>query len=131
MGMGYAACSTVSIKYEDLKELCPNEIKAIETHEKFIDWGDLALHIRYEDEVAEVLGTVVNNLIVAFKRITEMNGSSLILFLTYYNQEIGSRYDAVEHKDYCIFELYNVYELSPAAKRLKSKLKFNSYVEYC
>lgn len=125
MGMGYSACEAVAIKYEDIKELCPNEIGAIESNEKFEGWGKLALHMVYEFEDAEAFAPLVDNLINAFKTATGLGMS-----LTHYDYDSGSRYDEVEHKEGCIFEVLDVYELTPEAKRLKEKLHFGSYVVF-
>jgi hypothetical protein len=125
MGMGYSACRAVAIKYEDIKELCPNEIGAIEAHEEFEGWSDLALHMVHGFEDAEAFAPLVDNLINAFK-----NATALDICLTYYDYDSGSRYDEVEHKEGCIFEVLDVYELTPEAKRLKEKLHFGSWVVF-
>jgi hypothetical protein len=125
MGMGYSACKVVAIKYEYIKELCPKEIGAIEAHEEFEGWGKLALYMVYEFEDAEAFAPLVDNLINAFKTATGLGMS-----LTQYDYDSGSRYDEVEHKEGCIFEVLDVYELTPKAKRLKKKLHFGSYVVF-
>jgi len=130
MGMGYAACVTQAFKYADVKELCPAEVAAIEAVEGFETWGDLARGLWCEDEDFLPYKPSVDALCNAFSKATETNGEGLKLFLTYYDEESGDRYDEVSHHDNCIFEVGGVYQFTPAGERFIGKLQNATYVVF-
>jgi hypothetical protein len=130
MGMGFAANSGMAIKYDDLKELCPQEIAAIESHESFEDWGSLARGLWLDEENFKDFVPLVKKLEKSFKAATTTKSSNLKLYLTYYDEENGDRYDEVVHSDGCIFEVDNVYQLTPAGKKFKEKLHRNNFVTF-
>lgn len=131
MGMGYAACSTQAFKYDDVKELCPAEVAAIEAVEGFESWGALAqsLWCDNEEELAP-FKPLVEALCNAFSKATEVDGKGLKLILTYYDEGSGDRYDEVEHLDGCMFEVEGVYQMTPAGNKFKDKLAFATYVVF-
>lgn len=131
MGMGYAACQTQAIKYDDLKELCPNEVAAVEAVEGFEGWGALAQSLWCDDqEIVQPFKASIEALCQAFTTLTSVDGNGLKLVLTYYDDESGDRYDEVEHLDGCIFEIEGVYQMTPAALKFKEKIEHVSYVVF-
>ena len=128
MGMGYAACVGTSISYEDLVDLLPKEISAIEIHPDFEDWGTLADSMT--GDISSELKGLVLNLYESFKKITDYMGTYLRLNLLHYDSEDGSRYDEVNDKDGCIFEVYNHQTLTEAGKKFQMKLESFSYVSF-
>lgn len=131
MGMGYAACSTQAFKYDDVKELCPAEVAAIEAALGLDTWGDLARGLWCDDDEALLpYKLLVEALCDAFSKATEVDGKGLKLILTYYDEDSGDRYDELEHKDGCLFEVEGVYQLTPAGEKFKDKLTFATYVVF-
>lgn len=115
-----------SISYNDLKEMCPNEVAAIENHPEFTNWGDLVKDVRvFKDDA---LPRLIHNLKNNFKKVNTVNNESLSLFLTYYDETKGDGHDSVEHTDGCIFEVNNVENLTPPARKIQDKLFLSSYV---
>ena len=131
MGMGFASVRTTAISYNDLKEFCGNEIEAIENHESFEGWGELARSLTQgEEDVTNLFFPLVQQLVKKFEQATEVDGNHLTLFLSYYSEDDGDRYDEVEHTNNCIFELGNVYQLTAPAQKFKDILSSCSYVVF-
>lgn len=130
MGMGYAACSSIAFKYDDVKELCPQEVAAIESTEGFENWGDVARGIWMEDEDFKQFVPLVENLCNAFEKATKTEGNGLTLSLLWYDEDSGDRYDEVEHKDHCIFDVGGVKQFTPAGKKFEDKLNYNNFVSF-
>lgn len=131
MGMGYAASCGTSISYENLKNMCEKEVAEIESHSDFESWGDLALLVDNGlwdgiPESQQNLLSLANNLCNTFEKTTE----GLKLSLTYYDVESAERYDEVEEKDGCIFDVDGVYQYTPAGEKFKDKLFRSSYVVF-
>lgn len=151
MGMGNFACDGFTISYDNIKKLCPAEIKAIESGPLFdrVGWGEISKAIEWQDEqsLAEEFWSVqddpplpdeqcmkyakqyvklVKELCKAFKAKT----GGLELFLSHYNEDEGDRYDSVEHKDGCIFMVGNMMDYTPAGKKFKRIIKKNRWVQF-
>lgn len=131
MGMGYGACTTHTISYENLKALCPAELATIEAVEGFESWGWLAEAISHEDPEIVRYNVPIEALTKAFNKATETEGQGLDLFITFYDKEVGDRYDEVDHLDGCMFEVSGVYKKTPAAERFKDKIEPANYVVFC
>ena len=130
MGMGYAACSSIAFKYDDVKELCPQEVAAIENTEGFENWGEIARAICIGDDDFKHFVPLVDNLCKAFDKATETDGKGLSLSLLWYDEDSGDRYDEVEHKDNCIFDVDGVRQFTPAGNKFKDKLNYNNFVSF-
>lgn len=129
MGMGYSSCVGHSISYEDLKDLLPNEVAAIEQNSSFEDWGTLADEMS-EPELPQDLKNLVYNLYEAFSKVTEVDGSRLKLNLVHYDEDAGERYDEVNHWEGCVFEVYEVHQLTPAGRKFQDRLETFSFVTF-
>ena len=135
MGMGSMGVSSFSFSYEEVKKLCPKEIEAIENHEDFSSWGTFALDVRDLNPANEPkLKKLIDDLVAAFNKATEVNGKGLDLRLEYYDEESGERYDEVEHKDGCIFVIdddsVEIKTFTPAGDKFKKMLHYNNYCVY-
>lgn len=130
MGMGYGACTTNAFEYETVKELCPKEMAAIESHADFESWGSLAESLR-DETTSEQLNKPVTDLLKAFYEATSVEGSGLTLYLTHYDKDAGDRYDETYDHDGCIFEVFGTTQLTPAGKKFKDKTQDVSYVVFC
>ena len=131
MGMGYAACQQQAISYDDLKELCPNEVAAVESVEGFEGWGALAQSLWCDDQdIIRPFASSIEALCQAFNTVTSVDGNGLKLFVNYYDEDSGDRYDEAEHLDGCLFVIDGVYQMTPAALKFKEKIKHVSYVVF-
>ena len=125
-----------AISYEDLKQLCPDEVAAIENTKEFQEgdknWGDLADDIGC-GHTQELLDwtvdfqSLVKKLQAAFKEATTTPcGSYLELDLIQFNHWEEDDSDVLHHEG-CIFEVENTDQttLTPAAKNIRNMLKYN------
>lgn len=122
--------SAYVISYDDLKKLCPQEIKKIESLPSFEDmgWGPIAHFQSYDDieylydyidceeeeleSIAEEYSQLIVQLQEAFNKKT-----GLTLYLDTYDSDCGSSYDSVPEYDGCIFCVQGVVEVTPAGKK--------------
>lgn len=123
------------ISYENLKTLCPQEIKDIES--KGIDdiggWKAIAQWQSYDDpdilmdylytddledaEMDEIIAeytNLVDRLKESFRGITGLD-----LFLDVYDEECGSEYDYIEEHEGCVFCVNGMMKLTTAGKKFK------------
>jgi hypothetical protein len=149
MGMGSYACDSYVISYKNLKKLCPKEIEAIETAKywEFVGWGSLAKGMSYQD--TETIGenlcdspdnlfdTQVTKISKGFEKLTKQlyaafkkRTGGLELFLDYYNEDEGDRYDSLEHEDGCVFCVGNVVQLTPAGKKFQKVVDKRRWVQF-
>lgn len=128
MGMGYAPSVGFSVSYENLKEMLPNEVSAIENHPDFESWGELAEAM--SDEVTQGLKELVFNLYEAFQKATECDGTHLKLNLLHYDTDSGDRYDEVNDHEGCVFEVYQIHDLTPAGQKFQHLLEDFGFVVY-
>lgn len=123
MGMGYSAVQLTVIENEELERLLPKEygalLFAIEEIEDY-SLDELARDIEYEysdtleDAEFDKLSARLDILCRAFHDRT-----GLYLHIGCHpSEDIGSRYDQVTGQ---YFEVSGVYELTPAAKKLKEE----------
>lgn len=149
MGMGSYACDSYVISYDNLKKLCPKEVEAVETakHWEFVGWGQIAKGMSYSDvptigenlfdspdelsdaqvtKISKGFEKLTKQLYAAFKKRT----GGLELFLDYYNEDEGDRYDSLEHKDGCVFCVGNVVQLTPAGKKFQKVVEKRRWVQF-
>ena len=152
MGMGSFAVSGFVIGYDDLKNICPDEINAIENEEHFNDvgWESLAKWLSWDDpdavqdplidaiddddpiEVEEKSVEILNkydvhitNLKNAFEKKT-----GLTLYFDNYDEDSGNRYDEPGDKDGMIFCVSGMMVLSPAGEKYKDVVIERRWTQY-
>jgi hypothetical protein len=121
MGMGHSASFAEVIEQSFVKEICP------ETFQKFIDAIDEA------DKTLEEFARDDSNfdfepfqeLLKDFKKKTKLD-----MYLAYHDQEnSGDRYDEVDGV-YWALDFSDVYEMTPAAKKLAAKINRKFFVNF-
>jgi len=146
MGMGTWGITEYTISREKLHDLLPEQVEEVEAINPDI-WHIMArglqgytdpLHIT-EDDKNEVLCEMSNDILYyagddydmvevdchqAFKKLQNLCHdfnlvTGLVLNLTYYDEEMGDRYDDVEHTNGCVFTLEGVTQLTPEAMRCR------------
>lgn len=154
MGMDNFACDGFVISYENVKKLCPKEIKAIESgpHWKDLGWGSFShtLAWQYTAEIEDVYfdiddsednskiaeekaaafakqyESLAKQLCKAFKKKTD----GLELIISHYNTDEGGRYDEVEHHDECVFLVNGMMDYTPAGKKLMKKVSKQRWIQF-
>lgn len=141
MGMGTFAVNSFVIEYDDLKKICPNEIKAIEKEKDFkeIGWRNIGRwqtwddpdHITcmFDDEVSEELLQTYDKLITDLKRSFNKK-TKLTLYFDSYDEESGDRYDNPGNKDGCIFCVDGMVQLTPAGEKYKDIVTPRRWTQY-
>ena len=141
MGMGSFAVNSFVIEYDNLKNICPDEIAAIENEEYFTDtgWESLARWLAFDDpeqmkddlidaidgddvteteeqsvEIINKYDAHITNLKNAFEKKT-----GLTLYFDHYDMDGGDRYDNPNDKDGCIFCVDGMMQLTPAGEKYK------------
>jgi len=149
MGMGSFAVGSFVIEYDDLKKICPEEIAAIEGEKFFNDigWGtigrwkcwddpsyinDLVYDIVDSEDIEQIVKDsflhyekLLINLFKAFHEKTD-----LVLYLDYYNEEDGGRYDNPGDKDGCIFSVGGMVQLTPAGEKFKDIISERKWTQF-
>ena len=146
MGMGSFAVNSFVIGYDDLKNICPDEIAIIENEQYFQDtgweilarwlaWDDIAV---IEDAILDVLDDGddpvdisqkynyhITNLKNAFEKKT-----GLTLYFDHYDEDGGDRYDEPGDKDGMIFCVQGMMILSPAGEKYKDIIIERRWTQY-
>lgn len=154
MGMGSFAVSSFVIGYDDLKKICPKEIKAIEKEKHFKDIGwyyigrwlawddineiedaildacyDTSHDEQYNQKVAEEISSKYNvhvaNLKNAFNKKT-----GLTLYFDTYDEEGGDRYDNPNDKEGIIFCVDGMVQLTPAGKKYQKIITERRWTQF-
>jgi hypothetical protein len=143
MGMGSFAVGSFVIGYDDLKNICPDEISAIENEKFFKDigwfyigrwlaWDDITEiedaildncydenhNDEYNQKVAEETSDKYNHHVANLKNAFEKK-TGLKLYFDSYDEEGGDRYDNPNDKDGCIFCVDGMVQLTPAGEKFK------------
>ena len=141
MGMGSFAVNSFVIGYDDLKKICPDEIKTIEQELHFgdIGWDNLGRWLSWDDSTYvedAILDTVdaddieetqklAEDIVCKYdKHIQALKNSfnkktGLTLYFDHYDEEGGDRYDNPNDKDGCIFCVDGMVQLTPAGEKYK------------
>ena len=135
MGMGSFAVNSFVIGYDDLKKICPDEIKSIEQELYFgdIGWNSMGRWLAWDDiveleeaildvlhdgddpvDIAQKYNYHIANLKNAFNQKT-----GLTLYFDSYDEDGGDRYDEPNDKDGCIFCVDGMVQLTPAGEKFK------------
>lgn len=131
MGMGYGPYHAWVISYEDLVQLCPQEIAKMESLEDFDDWHSVAMGVGFEDDqgVSCLPPTVSEALEELCSKFQEVTGG-LKLSLIDYDSDSGDRYDEVTHTDGCVFTVDNMVQLTPAGEKFKHIVSEQGWVQF-
>ena len=127
MGMGYGANFTEIVEQATVEEICPVEFanlqKAIEKSEDINSMEELAQGLYNGDDPTGEVEEAYEALCKAFEDATE-----LPLGLDYHDSDDrGGCYDDVNG---LFWWVNNVYEMTPAAKKLENKIKRKFFVTF-
>jgi hypothetical protein len=159
MGMGTFGVKSFVIEYDRLKEICPDEIQAIESAKYFdsigwqyigqwLGWSDNdqiidAIHDAVlddksnpvmrlelsEDQIVEDIFDQYEILVTNLK--TSFNKKTgLSLYFDYYNEDQGDRYDNAGDKDGCVFCVNGMVQLTPAGEKFKDIIFERSWTQF-
>ena len=141
MGMGTWGLSEYTISRKKLHELLPEQVEEVEAINPEI-WSVVArslevytdpLHITEDDKaevikdmyyIAEDYDMVEADCCQAFEKLENLchdfnTVTGLVLNFMFYDEDMGDRYDDVEHVDGCVFMLENVVQLTPEARQVR------------
>jgi hypothetical protein len=159
MGMGTFGVKSFVIEYDRLKEICPDEIQAIESAKYFdsigwqyigqwLGWSDNdqiidAIHDAVlddksnpvmrlelnEDQIVEDIFDQYEILVTNLKT-TFNKKTGLSLYFDYYNEDRGDRYDNAGDKDGCVFCVDGMVQLTPAGEKFKDIIFERSWTQF-
>ena len=154
MGMGSFAVGSFVIGYDDLKNICPEEINAIENEKFFkeIGWGTIGQWLSWDDlsvvedaildycfdeekdddhnqKVAEEISEKYNHLVADLKN-SFYEKTGLTLYFDHYDEDGGDRYDDPNDKDGCIFCVAGMVQLTPAGQKFKDIVTERRWTQY-
>jgi hypothetical protein len=159
MGTGVFAVGSFVIEYDDLKKICPDEIKAVEQAKYFdsVGWGNIgrwlawsdndqifdALHDAVlddkskptvrpeltEEQIVEDIFDQYEILVTNLKNSFNKN-TGLSLYFDHYDAEYGDRYDNPGDKDGCIFCVDGMMQLTPAGEKFKDIVTERKWTQY-
>lgn len=152
MGMGSFAVNSFVIGYDDLKNICPDEITAIENEQYFQDtgWESLARWLAWDDpdqmqdalidviegddvtEIEEQSVEIINKYdahITNLKKVFNKK-TNLELYFDHYDEDGGDRYDEPGDKDGMIFCVQGMTVLSPAGEKYKDIITERRWTQY-
>ena len=160
MGMGSFAVGSFVIEYDDLKKICPDEIKALEKAKYFkeVGWGNIGRWLAWDDPdqiqeafhdaVLEDKSKPVERLGLSEEQIVEdvfaeyndnlipnlknsfNKKTGLTLYFDSYDEEGGGRYDNPGDKDGCIFCVDGMVQLSPAGEKFKEIISERKWTQF-
>ena len=152
MGMGSYAVGSFVIGYDDLKKICPDEIKTIEQELYFgdIGWDNLGRWLSWDDPTYvedAILDTVDADDIEDTQKLAEdmvqkydkhiqalkdsfTKKTGLTLYFDHYDEEGGDRYDNPNDKDGCIFCVDGMVQLTPAGEKYKDIITERRWTQY-
>ena len=152
MGMGSFAVNSFVIGYDNLKNICPDEIAAIENEEYFTDtgWESLARFLAFDDpeqmkdglidaidsddatEIEKQSVEIINKYdahITKLKNAFEKK-TGLTLYFDYYDYGGGGRYDEPVDKEGMIFCVEGMMVLSPAGEKYKDIITEHRWTQF-
>jgi len=148
MGMGTFACGADTISYENLKRICPDEIRSIEEDSNFAytGWFMLGRAIDFDDwemfsenalenlnsddeklgvEIADNFKNKVKTLCENFNKTTNLE-----LYLSSYDADNGDRYDEPNDHEGCVFSVAGVYQYTPAGEKYKDVIVKSQWTQF-
>lgn len=159
MGMGSFAVGSFVIEYDDLKKICPDEIKALEKAKYFkeVGWQTVGQWLAWddpdqikdafydailedkskpvirlelsEDKIVEDIFQDYENLIIDLKN-TFYKNTGLTLYFDSYDEDGGGRYDNPGDKDGCIFCVGGMVQLTPAGEKFKDIVSERKWTQF-
>lgn len=130
MVMGIYGLHGYTISLDNLREVCPEETKAVEV--LGVDWGTIAqatdgdFYESTEQQLADGYTNLdtANKITAAVKVLytTFNDRTGLDLSLCYYDKDMGDLYDDVPNEGGCVFLLDGVIQFTPAAERIRDKI---------
>jgi hypothetical protein len=159
MGMGSFAVGGFVIEYNNLKKICPAEIKAIEKAKYFDDigWHFIAQWLAWsdDDQMMEYIHNAILDdkshptirLELSYEQITQdifyqyeilitnlktqfNKKTGLSLYFDHYDEEGGDRYDNPGDKDGCIFCVDGMVQLTPAGEKFKDIISERKWTQF-
>jgi hypothetical protein len=152
MGMGSFAVGGFVIGYDDLKKICPDEIKSIEQELYFgdIGWNGIGRWLAWDDpdqiedsisdsidcEDIEDCQKIAEELVIKYdKHIQALkdsfsNKTGLALYFDSYDEDGGDRYDEPNDKDGCIFCVDGMVQLTPAGEKYKDIITERRWTQF-
>jgi hypothetical protein len=144
MGSGYGAYWADVMKWDDIKNIVPDEAAAFEQQLQAagVKMDDFCDAMQAEDlgrmnvvaDGPDAVSQAIRQIEVAWKRLAEsftratmVEGAGLELSPDYHNPENGDRYDEVEGG---FFHVEGVYQLSPAGKKYGDRIERASFVVF-
>lgn len=159
MGMGSFGVHSFVIEYDDIKKICPDEIKAIENAKYFdsIGWNSIGRWLAWDDpdQIQDAIKDSVlddeSDPIRRLQRTQEQieqdvfdqyktlvrdlkdvfnQKTRLCLYFDYYDEDNGDRYDNPGDKEGCIFCVDGMVQLSPAGEKFKDIIFERSWTQF-
>jgi hypothetical protein len=143
MGMGTFGVHLEAISADNLKKICPEAFSELESELNRIGgkWSGLAqgLESHQSDCLSDYLEDieeedydydVLSNLWLALTADFSRKTGGLMLSATYYEESMGDRYDEPFDHDGMIFTLDGVYQLTPAAEKIKDMIVRSSFTVF-
>ena len=128
MSMGCAAASADVVKEDAIKKFCPKEFKAFQdvidnTSCTMEDVARAGQFDSIESDCTKEIADAYGNLCEAFEKKT-----GLKLFINYHDSDNeGDRYDDVSG---LFWSVENMYQLSPAGKKMKKYVEHKTFVQF-
>ena len=159
MGMGSFAVGSFVIEYDDLKKICPDEIKALQKAKYFkeVGWRSVGQWLAWddpdqikdafydailddkskpvirlelsEDQIVEDIFQEYEKLVIDLKN-TFNKKTGLTLYFDSYNEDDGGRYDNPGDKDGCIFCVDGMVQLTPAGEKFKDIISERKWTQF-
>jgi hypothetical protein len=157
--MGNFAVGSFVIEYDDLKKICPDEIKALEKAKYFkeVGWQTVGQWLAWddpdqikdafydailedkskpvirlelsEDQIVEDIFQEYEKLVIALKN-TFNKKTGLTLYFDSYDEDGGGRYDNPGDKDGCIFCVDGMVQLTPAGEKFKDIIGEREWTQF-
>lgn len=133
MGMGTWGMHCESISADNLKKICPEHFNQLDKELSRVGsgWGDLAQglqfdclgdYIEVDEDDLKVIKNLWGDLAVDFEKKT-----GLTLSATHYDEDSGDRYDDANDHEGMIFTLGGVYQMTPAAEKIRDMITHSNF----
>jgi hypothetical protein len=157
--MGSFAVGSFVIEYDDLKKICPDEIKALQKAKYFkeVGWRSVGQWLAWddpdqikdafydailddkskpvirlelsEDQIVEDIFQEYEKLVIDLKN-TFNKKTGLTLYFDSYDEDGGGRYDNPGDKDGCIFCVDGMVQLTPAGEKFKDIISERKWTQF-
>ena len=157
--MGTFGVKSFVIEYDRLKEICPDEIQAIESAKYFdsIGWNSIGRWLAWDDpdqiqdaikdsvlddesdpirrlqltqeQIEQDVFDQYKTLVRDLKDVFNQK-TRLCLYFDYYDEDSGDRYDNAGDKDGCVFCVDGMVQLTPAGEKFKDIIFERSWTQF-